>query len=151
MTSRPKSIAKVLSPNDTGSSGSHQAGILVPRKSDILSFFPELSSGTKNPRAQIPFVDSCGTRWTFTFIYYNNKFFDPSGTRNEYRLTGMTRFLRECGAEPGDKIVFKRDENDCYGVELERQRKLASNLSIDSVGRVHISISPANSWKIVEM
>lgn len=151
MTSCPKSIAKVLSPNDTGSSGSHQAGILVPRKTDILSFFPELSHGTKNPRTQIPFVDSCGMRWTFTFIYYNNKFFDPSGTRNEYRLTGMTRFLRERGAEPGDKLVFRRDENDCYSVELERQRKLVSNRSIDSVGRVHISICPTNSWKIVEI
>lgn len=151
MTCRPKSIAKVLSANDTGSSGSHQAGILVPKKGEILSFFPALDGNTKNPRTQIPFVDGCGTCWTFTLIYYNNKFFNPSGTRNEYRLTGMTRFLRECGAEPGDKLVFSRDDNDCYSVELERQRKYASHLSTDSDGRMHFSISPANSWKIVEM
>ncbi|TPN68808.1 hypothetical protein FJ980_32960, partial [Mesorhizobium sp. B1-1-5] len=37
-----RSIAKALSANDTGDTGGHQAGILVPKEEGILAFFPEL-------------------------------------------------------------------------------------------------------------
>ena len=37
-----RSISKILSANDTGETGGHQAGILVPKQEEILSFFPPL-------------------------------------------------------------------------------------------------------------
>lgn len=88
-----QTIAKVLSANDTGETGGHQAGILVPREERLLSFFPRLDPSQYNPRCHLNFVDDAGTFWEFAFIYYNNKFFD--GTRNEYRLTRMTKYIRQ--------------------------------------------------------
>ena len=43
-------ISKKLSANDIGINGAHQAGILVPKAKDILSFFPDLNAAIKNPR-----------------------------------------------------------------------------------------------------
>ena len=73
-------IEKTLSRNDTGETGSHQAGIAIPKKKGILSFFPDLDNKIKNPRILLNFTDSSGKLWEFSFIYYNNKYFD--GTRN---------------------------------------------------------------------
>lgn len=115
-------ISKILSANDTGDTGGHQAGILVPKDSRILSFFPPLDRSTKNPRHALSFVDREGARWGFSFIYYNNKFF--GGTRNEYRLTRMTRYIRESGLVPGDTIFLSKDENGALSVDYERAKKV---------------------------
>ena len=85
-------ISKKLSANDVGMNGNHQAGILIPKNREILSFFPYLGENEKNPRVNLKFTDPYGKDWIFSFIYYNNKFF--GGTRNEFRLTRMTTFLR---------------------------------------------------------
>ena len=90
-----QTISKVLSANDTGETGGHQAGLLIPKQERILSFFPSLDASTLNPRAHLQFEDDVGALWEFAFIYYNNGLF--GGTRNEYRLTRMTRFMREAG------------------------------------------------------
>src|SRR5690349_3215959 len=103
---RPLAIIKELSANDTGDTGGHQAGILVPKEPRILSFFPQLDGTTKNPRHHLIFHDDDGGRWEFAFIYYNNRYFD--GTRNEYRLTRMTPYLRGNGLKPGDHVILRR-------------------------------------------
>lgn len=100
-------IAKVLSANDTGETGGHQAGILVPRDPSILAFFPELDIKQLNPRVHLKFIDSSGKFWEFAFIYYNNKFF--GGTRNEYRLTRMTKYIRQANLITGDEIRLSRE------------------------------------------
>ena len=41
-------IEKTLSKNDTGETGGHQAGILVPKEPDILGFFPR-QAGARGP------------------------------------------------------------------------------------------------------
>ena len=105
----PQAITKELSANDTGATGGHQAGIHIPKTSSILSFFPELDANTKNPRVVLEFVDEYGKRWEFAFIYYNNLFF--GGTRNEYRLTRMTPFIRQHRLQPGDRVTLCRDSN----------------------------------------
>ena len=99
MTDRPSAITKVLSKNDTGETGGHQAGILVPKDPNILAFFPPLDSSTKNPRVRLNFFDPQGSLWKFSFIYYNNYFF--GGTRNEYRLTWMTALIRNYNLKAG--------------------------------------------------
>lgn len=114
-------ITKKLSPNDVGETGGHQAGILVPKADEILSFFPSLPATEKNPRIVLVFreLPSLAT-WQFNFIYYNNKLTDPNGTRNEYRLTGMTQYLRSSAAAVGDELEFTRDENGSYQIRLLR-------------------------------
>lgn len=107
-----RQIAKLLSANDTGETGAHQAGILIPKEPALLSFFPELNPQEKNPRAHINFLDEAGTFWQFAFIYYNNALFD--GTRNEYRLTRMTKYIRQERLIAGDEIILSRDGDRFY-------------------------------------
>ena len=112
-------ITKTLSANDVGETGGHQAGILVPKDREILSFFPTLNPREKNPRVTLAFREPDGiTRWDFNFIYYNNRFF--GGTRNEYRLTCMTKFLRARNAAVGDMVVLSKDTEGRRQVDLKR-------------------------------
>lgn len=114
--------AKLLSANDTGETGGHQAGILVP-KGDVklLAFFPALDADVKNPDAWIWCEDEFGKKWKLRYIYYNNKLHDPTGTRNEYRITWMTEYLRLNSAKAGDSVVFEStDEPDEYKIRLEK-------------------------------
>jgi len=114
-----RQIAKLLSANDTGETGGHQAGILIPRDEELLSFFPRLDSAAPNPRCHLRFLDDGGTFWEFAFIYYNNRFF--GGTRNEYRLTKMTRFIRQAGLVQGDELLLSRN-NGRYRVTCRRKK-----------------------------
>jgi hypothetical protein len=112
-------ITKVLSANDIGETGGHQAGILVPKEREILSFFPHLNPKEKNPRVTLVFRETDGiTRWDFNFIYYNNRFF--GGTRNEYRLTCMTKYLRARNARVGDIVTLSKDVEGRLSIELNR-------------------------------
>jgi len=112
-------VTKTLSANDVGMTGGHQAGILVPKEKEILSFFPSLNSNEKNPRVSLTFREPDGiTRWDFNFIYYNNRFF--GGTRNEYRLTCMTKYFRARNAAVGDQVVMSKDAEGRLRVELKR-------------------------------
>jgi hypothetical protein len=112
-------IAKILSANDTGDTGGHQAGVLVPKEKEILDFFPSLDAGTLNPRVHLVFRDDVGERWEFAFIYYNNRLF--GGTRNEYRLTRMTNYIRTHRLRPGDRVMLERDPEHRYFISYERQ------------------------------
>ncbi len=114
----PVSVAKILSPNDCGITGTHQAGILVPKQSELLDFFPSLDAAEYNPRKTVRCRDQADKLWQFAFIYYNNRLF--GGTRNEYRLTRMTRFIREAGLKPGDKVLFSKLEPDEYAIRYQR-------------------------------
>ena len=113
-------IAKLLSANDTGETGGHQAGILIPKDKRVLSFFPALDPKLPNPRCHIQFLDDGGTFWEFAFIYYNNKFF--GGTRNEYRLTCMTKFLRQAGVVQGDDLILAQEKGR-YRVTYRRRKE----------------------------
>lgn len=152
---RPRSISKKLSANDIGANGSHQAGILVPKDREILSFFPDLGCFEKNPRAVIEFTDASGEIWNFTFIYYNNRFFDEHGTRNEYRLTGMTRYLKSIEAAVGDFIVLTRDDNSRYSISLKRGNEQPEatekfdDFSFEASMVIKLSVS--SSWKVVQI
>lgn len=113
-------VVKTLSANDVGATGGHQAGILIPRDEEILSFFPILDSSIKNPRMKLViFERNSRERWEFNYIYYNTKILGL-GTRNEYRLTGMTKFMRAINGKIGDRLSFSRDENASFEVEIIR-------------------------------
>lgn len=119
-----KVISKLLSANDTGDTGGHQAGILVPKDKSLLSFFPKLDADEYNPRVHLIFVDDSEEKWEFAFIYYNNRL-HQRGTRNEYRLTRMTKFIRQAGLVPGDEVILTRLADAGYQVSFRRQRATA--------------------------
>ncbi len=132
---RPTAITKELSRNDTGETGGHQAGILIPREELILAFFPPLDRSVKNPRHRLRFTDSSGEKWEFAYIYYNNRFF--GGTRNEYRLTCMTPFMRSANLKAGDKLTLHR-EGTSYRMTYRRssQQEASGRLKLGSTWRV---------------
>lgn len=135
----PISISKVLSANDTGETGGHQSGMLIPKSDDIINFFPVLGRESKNPRVKLRFIDSSNEEWDFMFIYYNNKFFN--GTRNEYRLTGMTGFIRQYNLKPGDRIVLSNEFDGRRLISHERN-KIKNSTDILKLG---------GSWKVVKI
>jgi Restriction endonuclease EcoRII, N-terminal len=115
----PSKISKTLSANDLGLTGGHQAGILVPKAERILSFFPPLNENEKNPRVNMSFYDVDGVKnWPFVFIHYNNRKY--GGTRNEYRLTWMTSYLKLKNAQVGDEVQFIRDIHGALSVTCQR-------------------------------
>lgn len=125
-----KSIfAKILSANDIGATGSHQAGILVPKSDkELMAFFPTLDSGTLNPDAWITCIDEFGDEWEFRYVYYNNRLHVEHGTRNEYRLTHLTRFFKSTGAKVGDSLLFSTmNETGKYRVALKRGEPIAES------------------------
>lgn len=135
-------ITKTLSANDVGETGGHQAGILVPKEREILSFFPTLNSREKNPRVTLSFREPDGiTKWDFNFIYYNNRFF--GGTRNEYRMTCMTKYFRARNAKIGDTVVLSKDNEGRLRVELKRSNIL--ELTEDDV------LVLSGGWKVIQV
>ncbi|KHL95878.1 hypothetical protein QW71_09725 [Paenibacillus sp. IHB B 3415] len=140
-TKIPSAISKFLSPNDTGENKAHQAGILIPKDEEILSFFPNLGRETKNPRTILSFEDMSGESWSFNFIYYNGKLF--GGTRNEYRLTGMTKFIKSNNLKAGDKIIFHRTSGDNLLIKHQRM----NNITGEGNGKLKLS----NKWKVVNI
>jgi len=143
---KKKSFSKTLSANDIGKTGTHQAGILVPKAdSELLAFFPPLDARVKNPDAWIICTDDQGNQRKFRFVYYNNRLHDEEGTRNEYRLTYMTKYLKELRAEAGDALEFSREDGAAvYSIRLVK--KLAAVVK-DGDGPVRIRITSA--WRRV--
>ena len=133
-------VEKLLSSNDVGKTGTHQAGILIPKKSDLLDFFPQLDYEAENPRVTIRFIDEKNQVWKFNYIYYNNKL--RGGTRNEFRLTGMTAFFKQSGAKEGDVLVFEKDE-DNYLIRISDSDKYCEENGI-------VSLVLDDKWKVIK-
>lgn len=132
-------IIKILSANDTGVTGSHQSGILVPKNPVLLSFFPKLDASLYNPRVHLHFVDDGGTFWEFAFIYYNNALFN--GTRNEYRLTRMTKYIRQAGLAAGDEVILSRYD-DRYRVSHARRHQTQVVRGVLQLG---------SGWRVIQL
>lgn len=115
-----KTFAKTLSPNDVGETDAHMGGILVPKgDGELLAFLPPLDPGVLNPSAWIDCITPDGQLLRLRFVYYNNKLHAPKGTRNEYRITWLTKFLREAGAKSGDTFQISREYDDRpYRIEV---------------------------------
>ena len=131
-------ISKILSANDTGETGGHQAGILVPKDPRILGYFPVLPADVKNPRIHLYFRDEEGVQWEFAFIYYNSRLFD--GTRNEYRLTRMTPYMNGHGLLAGDELMLKKEAGGTRTIGFRRAHEP------EAVGGV---LRLGSTWKVV--
>lgn len=150
MKNRPVAITKILSMNDTGETGGHQAGILIPKNGEVLNFFPDLGCTEKNPRVAIYFMDEAGKEWKLNFIYYNNKFFDEKGTRNEYRLTGMTAYFRENGLHAGDTVTLIHGKDGMELIRYKRNRSINVGLSSTEDGTLKRRLVLGSNWKIID-
>lgn len=131
-------FSKTLSANDVGATGSHQAGILVPKSNkELLAFFPLLDEAEKNPDAWITCKDEDGVEWSLRYIYYNTKV-HGTGTRNEYRVTRLTAYLRERGARLGDCLQFEAtNEPLVYRISIIRNTIAGGRILLRGWRRVH--------------
>lgn len=150
MNNEPGAITKVLSMNDTGETGGHQAGILIPKGGEVLKFFPDLGCEEKNPRVAMYFTDEAGKEWKLNFIYYNNKFFDKNGTRNEYRLTGMTAYFRENGLKAGDTVTLIHGSDGTDYIQYKRRTNVNIKLSIAEDGQIKKRLVLGSNWKVID-
>ena len=99
-------VAKALSRNELGLTGSHQAGVLVPKSSPLLELLPLLNPAEANPSRLIEFdCPQLGGVIQVRYVHYNSKVLG-TGTRNEHRLTRLGRLFVRTGASPGDLLVF---------------------------------------------
>src|SRR5262245_1526932 len=75
---------KRLTPNDTGKTGGHQSGFVIP-KPIARRLFPDLVAGGRNPSQALPFVLASHS-WSCPearATHWNQK------TRDEYQVTGL--------------------------------------------------------------
>lgn len=102
------SFSKFIKPNDTGSTGGHQAGFHLHKNSWPLFFNTEGQKGTnKDNFVTIKWQDDFET--SSRFIYYGK------GTRNEYRLTRFGRdFPYLTDDNVGDLLVLSKKSKDYY-------------------------------------
>ena len=126
-----ESARRQLTANDLGETGSHQAGFLIPKGLIRGGLFPELSTSQRNPRSRLKLTRrSAGDVYFLNFIYYNNKLF--GGTRDEYRLTGISAMLRDYGIKVGDQIEFARIGEFDFEFEIIKQNRKSLLLNEDS-------------------
>lgn len=142
-----RTFVKTLSANDVGATGAHMAGILVPKRDgDLLAFLPSLDARELNPSAWIGCLTPDDTPLRLRFVYYNNRLHVSTGTRNEYRITHLTKFLREAGAREGDIFEISREDGqDLYRIRVIRIPHAQSEM--DDQGPLRIRLTSA--WRRV--
>ena len=136
-------VSKRLSANDLGLTGTHQAGILIPKSPEIVGFFPGLDEDRRNPSCMVTvFLPELEEFVDLRFIHYNGKKTGMS-TRDEYRLTGTTRMLRALGAGEGDDLEFHRNYNgDVHVRVIHTSANDEENLS----GKV---VQLSGGWRLI--
>ena len=136
---------KTLTANDTGETGGHQAGIHIPKsQTELLALLPYLDPTRKNPDAWLEITDETGVTWRFRYIHYNNKFHDKGGTRDEYRITHMTKYFRAVGAVEGDIMTISGTPGS-HGYTIS-VRKADGSQDLRSDGPVRIRLK---GWRRV--
>ena len=145
MSREIRNLIKVLTPNDLGLTGGHQAGIHVPREMETIGFFPPLDETVINPRALINFVtDAVPSSLPLTFVHYNGKLFGTS-TRHEYRLTGLTRYFRQIAASVGDELELCTETPGVYSLATRRKSDIGQPSMSDDSDIVVLS----GMWKTI--
>lgn len=136
-------ISKTLSSNDLGLTGSHQAGITVPKAGQLFQFFPALNPEIINPRLELDAYDEVlGAEIKLYYIYYNGKLHGTS-TRNEFRLTGLTRFFKLHNAAPGNELRFTMLNRNRIGISILSETTMDR---ADTVGDAPVRIKLSGKW-----
>ncbi len=162
---RDVEVHKKLSANDIGLTGSHQAGIHIPKQDGVLSFFPPLDEESYNPSCEIAaHLKPGGRRLTLRYIHYNGKL-TRDGTRDEYRLTGTPEIFRTLDALPGDLLklsylpsgemeisIHHEDDDGDFGVDASAPVPGGDDHS--SPGSTAVSsreVSSKNGWTVIRV
>lgn len=125
------SALKRLSENDVGETNSHQAGFLIPKDLVNKGLFERLPTDILNPRLKLKVTDQTdGSELYVSYIFYNNRVF--GGTRFEYRLTGLTRWIKNHGLRSGDLLQITRLDKHDYLIDILKGERKPSNLSAES-------------------
>ena len=126
-----KSALKRLSENDVGETNSHQAGFLIPKEFVNNGLFEVLPTDILNPRLKLRVTDlTDGSNLYLSYIFYNNRYF--GGTRFEYRLTGLTRWIKNHGLRSGDFLQITRTDKHDYSFDILKGERKPSTLSTES-------------------
>ncbi|QDG87523.1 EcoRII N-terminal effector-binding domain-containing protein [Pseudarthrobacter sp. NIBRBAC000502770] len=134
-------VRKLLSANDLGLTGAHQAGITIPKDPEILAFFPPLDVTAYNPDFWMTVATpETGQHWSLRFVYYNNKT-HGQGTRNEYRLTHTTQMLRALSASAGDELAFRRSSFGDIEAVLHEAEDVTAREPMETILR--------NGWRMI--
>jgi len=131
------SYSKVLTKNDVGETGGHQGGIAVPKSNrELMQFFPQLNADEFNPDTTLICIDPDGIEWEMRFVYYNGKTFKPpKSTRNEYRVTHMTKYFSRWKAKAGDEVVFtKTNKKHCFKISIKQNSNDQKEDESDNTG-----------------
>lgn len=139
-------VEKTLSANDVADTGSHQSGVLIPKRSEILDIMPSLNKNEKNPRSSVIAFDEDGRSWHLNFIYYNNRAF--GGTRDEYRLTCIKSYLRARCAHMGDVLQIERIEDGVYRIRLQPLSTF-TDMEPAAAGNI-VRLELTNAWRLVQ-
>ncbi|WGW05091.1 EcoRII N-terminal effector-binding domain-containing protein [Tropicibacter oceani] len=136
-----KKFLKPLSANDVGSTGAHMGGILIPKgDGELLAFLPHLDPDKYNPSEWIICVTPDGRELRLRYVYYNNRLHKPNGTRNEYRITHLTKYFRTEGAKEGDTFeISKEDGATSYLINVVKAAKEPDEPVEDGPVRIRIS------------
>jgi hypothetical protein len=137
-------IQKVLSANDLGLTGSHQAGIHVPRSLARSGYLPELDERAVNPREELT-LRTQDMVATCHFIFYNNRL--RGGTRYEYRITRLAKLLHVLGAKVGDALLLEREDYATYSVSRPEKVRVEAPRVSDSRSILRIS----GTWVVIPL
>lgn len=107
------SFCKIITPNDAGMTGAHQAGLYIPKDSTGIMFEEPGERGeNKEKNASLSWFD--GKQTECRFVYYGQ------GTRNEYRITRLGRHFRV-----GDLVVIvKMAESNYLGYVISTDEEI---------------------------
>ncbi len=118
--------------------------MLIPKGDrEFRIFLGELDGSIKNPRKTITCIEENGYALELQYIHYNNKFHDVTGTRNEFRLTCLTAYLRRSGARAGDEIeIAKEEQGQVYRIsffpaQCDENQSLPKRIVLKGWRRVH--------------
>ncbi len=97
--------------------GSLQGVVDVPET--VVPALPALNEDFANPERNVIAVDADGRRWLWRYVHYNR-------SQRARRFEGLTGFLRERGACPGDQLQIRIRPDGSLEVTLTRQGAEAS-------------------------
>lgn len=124
-------VVRWLTANDVGSTGTHQSGFLIPKSLIKAGLFDLLPTSELNPRLRLLFLDVYHSEeFVVNYIFYNNKYF--GGTRSEYRVTGLSSFVRKNGLKVGDAIEITRIDERNYEIVIKKMSKRSHTLTQES-------------------
>lgn len=132
-------FCRYITANDTGTTGSHQAGFYIPKEAARLLFEDPVARGTNKDK----FVE---INWQNDFVTQSRFVYYGKGTRNEFRITRFGRgfpFLEEDNV--GDLLVLAQmDAMNYVGYVLSSDEDIDEFLSF-------FNLSPDDTNQIINL